>query len=101
MATPNGDSLDVNVVGVRDATAPADRAPTGTAPADTAQAGTQPAPADTDWAADTPVQVAYFQGVDDTAPAEAKVKVCIFRFGWLYLEAEHRFSKDQCTGVNK
>ena len=100
MATPDGDSLDVNVVAVLDATAPADRAPTRTAPADTLPAGAQPVPVDTDWAADTPVQVAYLEGVDDPAPAETKVKVGIFRFGWLYLEAVHRFSKDQCTGVN-
>ena len=83
MATPNGHSLDVNVVAVRDATAPAvtaqtdaaptDTAPTGTAPADIAQAGAQPADAQ-NWPADTPVQVAYFEGPDDTAPAEGKKK---------------------------
>ena len=69
MATPDGDSLDVNVVAVLAATAPADRAPTRTAQADTLPAVAQPVPVDTDWAADTPVQVAYLEGVDDPAPA--------------------------------
>ena len=110
MATPNGHSLDVNVVAVRDATAPAvtaqtdaaptDTAPTGTAPADIAQAGAQPADAQ-NWPADTPVQVAYFEGPDDTAPAEGKkkTKVGFLDFGWLELEAEHNFSNARCTDV--
>ena len=119
MATPNGHSLDVNVVVVCDATAPAvtaqtdaaptDTAPAGTAPADIAQAGAQPAdaqpadaqPADTTWVADTPVEVAYFEGTDHTAPAGVKAYVSILGYRWLELHAKHNFSNDRCTGFRR
>ena len=102
---PNGDSLEVNVVAVHDGTAPAVTAhtdaapvtaPTVTAPADPAQRADEQ-PADTNWVADTPVQVAYFEGPDGTAPAGIKGSVSILGWAPIQLHEVHKFSCNICS----